>query len=204
MQTLIELIHRIIEQHQGEVMMAWVQFIAPIASGLGAVAGGLFGGMAKRDEDKQIRNITNKVNNWNAENESWYNTEMSRDYSQTPEALNMMRQLREEMDRQGDRSANNNVVSGATVEAQAADKDSRNKAMSNLSGNIAGMATAYKDRATSRYLNSKSDLQNLTMGMEQQKLGDIRDRRDSAGNMLYNGLTGLAGQDWAGILGKNK
>ena len=42
------------------------------------------------------------------------------------------------------------------------------------------------------------------MGMEQQKLGDIRDRRDSAGNMLYNGLTGLAGQDWAGILGKNK
>lgn len=201
MQVIIELIQRIAEQHQGDVMMAWVQFIPAIASGLGAVAGGLFGNKAKKQENQQMQTINNKINNWDTENESWYNTEIKRDYSQTPEALNMMRQLREEMDRQGDKSANNNVVSGTTVEAQAAEKDSRNRAVSNLSGNIASMATAYKDRATSRYLNNKSQLRGIDMGVEQQNLERLQNRRNSAGNLLYNGLTGLAGQDWAGILG---
>lgn len=224
MQVILELIQKIIEQHQGDVMMAWVQFIPGIVGGLGSAVSGIFGGRkAKKQENQQMQNIENKIGefqeasasklrDWNNENREWYDTQMNRDYSQTPEALNMMRQLREEMDRQGERSANNNVVSGATVETQALEKDSRNKAMSNVSGNIASMATAYKNQAENRYMNNQSQmrgmemnndagLRNMTMGVEQQKLGRIQERRDSAGNLLYNGLTGLAGQDWAGILG---
>ena len=223
MQIVVELIQRIIEQHQADVVMAWVQFIPAIASGLGAVAGGIFGNKAKKKEDKQMQNIENTVNqfqetsaaklkDWNNENREWYDTQMNRDYSQTPEALNMMRQLREEMDRQTDRSTNNNVVSGATVEARALDKDSRNKAVSNLSGNIASMATAYKNQAENRHLanqsqlrgmemNNDASMRNMVMGVEQQKLERLQDRSNSSNNMLYNGLTGLAGQDWAGILG---
>lgn len=204
MQVLIEILNKIIAQHQVDVVMAWVQFIPAIASGLGAVTGGVGSFFGKQKEEEQKRVFDNKVKNWGAENESWYNTEMSRDYSQTPEALNMMRQLREEMDRQGNRSSNNNIVSGATVEAQAAEMDSRNRSMSNLSGNIASMATAYKDKTTHRFLNTQSQLKGMELEMEKAKLDPIREQRESAGNMFYNGLTGLAGQDWAGILGSNK
>ena len=202
MQLITEIIQKIIAQHQGDVVMAWVQFLPAITSGLGAVAGGIGAFGRKRAEERQMRGIENKVKNWNAENESWHNTEMNRDYTQTDEAKNMLRQLREEMDRQTARSGNNNIISGGTVEAEAADREGRSKALSNLLGNIGSMATAYKDRATSRYLSNQTGLRQLEMGVDQQRLGRLGEQSESSNNMFYNGLTGLAGQDWASLLTK--
>ena len=199
---LFEIIQEILSRHHEDVVMAWVQFLPAIVSGISAAAGGIGSYADKRAEERQMRGIENKVKNWNAENESWYNTEMNRDYTQTDEAKNMLRQLREEMDRQTARSGNNNIISGGTVEAEAADREGRSKALSNLLGNIGGMATAYKDRATSRYLNNQAGLRQLEMGIDQQRLGRLAENTTSSNNMFYNGLTGLAGQDWASLLTK--
>ena len=223
METLAELIRQLIEQTQQEVIQAWVSILPAVAGGISSLVGARQARRAKKQEDAKMAEMAEKVQRyksetdskllgWNADNETWYKGEMQRDYSQTPEALNMMRQLREEMDRQGQRSGNNNIISGATPEAAAADKDGRNRAMSNMMGNIGALAETYRDRATSRYMNAQSNLrgmelstdQNLRgmeMGMDQKQFDRIGERRDSAGNLFYNGLTGLAGADWATILG---
>lgn len=226
MNSLIELIKELIAQHQQEVMMAWVQFIPAIAGAATSIFGAASARRAKKKEDAQMQAMQAKVagykdetaeklQSWNADNELDYQNELNKDYTQTAEALNMQRQLREEMDRQTAASGNNNIISGATVEAQAANKDSQNKAMSNLMGNIGALATSYKDRATSRYQNNLSNLRgmelqtdnnlrNMEMSMEQQQMNRLGERRDSAGNMFYNGLKGMAGADWAGIMSSFK
>lgn len=204
MGIILELINQLIVQHQQEAMQAWVQFIPAIAGAASSAVGGIRSFFTKKNEDKKLRQMRNKLNNYNAENESWYNTEMSRDYTQTDEAQNMMRQLRDEFSRQTARASNNNIISGATPEAQAVQADSANKAMSNLMGNVGALATGYKQRAADRYMARKNSLQGAEMNFDEQQLNRLGEQRDSAGNLFYNGLTGLAGADWASILGTNK
>lgn len=186
-QGIIEFLQEIALRHHGEAVMAWVQFIPAILSAGSAI----YGGLSQARKNREMRGMVNK---WNAENQSLFNNDYYKDYTQTQEAQNIIRQMRDMQDRQAKRDANTAVITGGTVEAQAAAKEARNRAMSNLFANLGAQGTRWKERAKDRYLHRKSQIQNM-------QYNQLAEQANSAGNLMYNGLSGLAGMDWAGIMG---
>ncbi|NDV46108.1 hypothetical protein D0T49_03510 [Paludibacter sp. 221] len=155
-----------------------------------------YGAVKEGEERKRMQRERNK---WNAENEALFNKDYYSDYLQTAEAQNVIRQMRENMKRQSKAEQNNQVVTGATPEVAAANKEMRNRAVADLYGNLAARGQLRKDRAQDRYLSRKYSLQ----GLEYDTLGQ---QAQSANNMLYNGIKGLGNADWSSIInfGNNK
>jgi len=187
-QTILEFLNDVALRHSGDAVMAWVQFI-PSALSLVSAGVGAIGEGKKRREQRAM------MNRWNAENESMFNADYYGDYTQRADAQDIIRQMRDQFDRQAKRDENTAVITGSTVEAQAAAKEGRNRAMSSLYGNLGAMGQRFKDRAKDRYMRQKMALQ----GMQYDELGQ---QAQSANNLLYGGLSSLAGMDWAGMLGK--
>lgn len=185
--AILEFLQEIALRHDTEVIMAWVQYIPAAISGLSAGIGAL-------SQSKKNREMRGMVGGWQAENEAMFTNDYNKDYTQTQEAQNIIKQMRDLNDREAKREQNTAVITGGTVEAQAAAKERRNRAMSDLFGNLGAMGTRYKERAKDRYLNRKNQLQGI-------EYGQLAQEAESAGNLMSNGLSGLAGMDWAGIMG---
>ena len=165
-------------------MIQYLPMIASLAQmGYGAIK-----------EGQQRREMRAERSKWNAQNEALFNKDYYADYTQQAEAQNVIRQMRDEMKKENKVDENVAAVTGASPEAMNARKERRNKAMTNLVGGIHAQSTAWKERAKDRYLNRKTQLQEM-------EYGDMQDNAISANNMLYNGINGLASTDWAGILG---
>lgn len=186
-QTILEFLQDIATRHSGEAVMAWVQFL-PAALSLGLSAYGAV------NEGNQQRKLRRQRRQWSADNKALFNQDYYSDYTESAEAQDIIRRMREQQDRESKRDANTAVITGSTVEAKAAAKEGRNKAMSNLYGNLGAMGTRMKQRAKDRYLSRKHQLEDMEYDSGQQ-------RAESANNLFSNGLGGLAGMDWAGILG---
>ena len=189
-QTILEFLNEVALRHSRDVLMAWVQFIPAAVSALTAGYGAI-------QQGKKNREMRGMVNRMGAENQAMFNADYYGDYTQRADAQNIIRQMREQMDRQTKRDNNTAVITGGTVEAQAAAKEGRNRAMSNLFGNLAAHGQRFKDRAKDRYMHRKAQIDNMLYGQ-------LAEESMSAGNLLYNGIGGLAGTDWAGILGGGK
>lgn len=145
-------------------------------------------------EGKQREQMANERQKWNADNEAMYNQDYYSDYTQRADAQNVIRQMRDQMKQQNQVEQNTAAVTGASPETVNAGKEARNKAITNLYGNIAAMGADYKERAKNRYVARKQALQ----GMEYDTMNQ---NATSANNLLYNGIRGAANTDWAGILG---
>lgn len=167
--------------------IAWAAFIPAalnlVSSGVGAI-----------NEGKKRRQMNQRLNEMKDENQAFFNQDYYGDYTQRADAQNVIRQMRDALKEQSKRDEGSAVVTGATIESQAANKEARNKAMSNLFGNLGAMGEQFKERAKNRYLARKSALE----GMEYDNI--LQDAQ-SSGNLLQNGLQGLASTDWASILG---
>ena len=87
-QTVLEILQEIASHHDGDVMMAWIQYLPAILSAGSAI----YGGLSNARKQREMREM---VNRWNAENESMFNNDYYKDYTQTEEARNIMRQMRQ-------------------------------------------------------------------------------------------------------------
>jgi len=145
-------------------------------------------------EGQQREEMRKERQKWGAQNEALFNTDYYSDYTKRADPQNVIRQMKDTMKKQNEVDQNTAVVTGATPEAVNAGKERRNRAMTNVYGNIAAMGSEFKDRTKGRYLQQKSALQ----GMEYD---NMQQDAQSSNNLLYNGAKGMAGTDWAGILG---
>ncbi len=189
-QSILELIQEALSRNDTGVMIAWVQYLPAILGAGSAIYGGLSNARARRDQ-------RNMIKKWNAENLAGFNRDYYGDYTQSQEAQNVIRQAREMYDRGAERDANTAAVMGGTVEAQAAGKESRNRAMGNLFAHLGAQGTRMKERAKDRYNYNKNRIQAM-------QYGQAAEDADSAGNLMYNGFNTLAGMDWASIMGGGK
>lgn len=168
-------------------MIQYLPMIANLASmGYGAIK-----------EGQQRKEMRAERQKWGAQNEALFNKDYYSDYTQRADAQNEIRQMRDLQKKENKVDENVAAVTGASPEAMNARKERRNKGMTNLFGNIYAQSTAWKERAKDRYLNKQAQLQ----GMD---YNDMNENAISANNMLYNGITGLASTDWAGIVGGGK
>jgi|GEM_PF-1369220 len=179
---------------RGDAVMAWVQTL-PLIIGAGQA---IYGGI---QEGKQRKKMADELSRWNADNEAWYNSNFHGDFTQRADAQNIIRQMREEMNRQSSIDSNTAAVMGTTNEVQAANQEGRNKGMANLFGGLAAQGQHWKDNVQNRYLARKQGLQ----GMYYDTLGG---RAESANNLMYNGINTLGSADFSsmasGFVGKGK
>lgn len=127
--------------------------------GLGLAGAGLatslYGGWKAGKERKKM---DNQITQWEAENKAFYNSRALGDYTQRADSQNVLRQMREQLDRQSKRDANTQAITGGTIEQTAVSKDSANKALADTTSNIAAVGQQYKDRVTDQYLDRKNQL----------------------------------------------
>lgn len=150
---------------------------AAIGGAVGLV-GSLFGG---NKAAKQRKKMEKYLNQQDAENTAFYNSNALSDYTQRADAQNLMSQLRNNLSRQNKRAENMAVVTGATPEQQAIAKEQSNKVISDTYSNIGAMGQQWKDQITNRYLSRRENIANQRMDM-------MAGKAQSGENLQSNGL----------------
>lgn len=156
--------------------------IAGAGQGSAAITSALYSAYKANKERKKMDRLLDQQQ---SENQAWYNANALGDYTQRADAQNMLRNLRENLDRQNKVSANTAVVTGATPEQQAVQKEQSNKVISDAYANLGAMGQQYKDRVTDQYLNRKYELQNVRSNMI---AGDL----NNYSTLFNNSMTQLA------------
>jgi hypothetical protein len=159
-------------------------------SGVIGLGGAIFGANRAGKERKRIESL---INQQQADNQAWYNANALGDYTQRADAQNLLRNLRENMARQNKIAANTAVVTGATPEQQAVQKEQTNKVISDTYANLGAMGQQYKDRVTDQYLNRKSALENSQLGMMKDSLNNYSTLFNNSIGQIGNAATAFAG-----------
>ena len=149
----------------------------------GGLFGSLFGGIKAA---KQRRAMRRDLERQDDENTMWYNANALGDYTQRADAQNLIRNLRENLDRQNRRVAGSAVITGATPEQQAAQQERSNNVISDTYANLGAMGQQYKDRVTDKYLARRDNIANQRMDM-------MNSQANSYENLMSSGLNTLAG-----------
>jgi hypothetical protein len=144
-------------QSSKNYIIMWEALIGAGAS----VAGGILGGRAAAKAARKKAALLDKMDR---ENQSWYDRRMNEDYTQTAEAVNAMRMMRENADRSVKRSEGVAAVMGGTDESVAQAKAAANEAVGNTLANIAAQGTAQKNAVESQYLSQKNNINSQRLG----------------------------------------
>ena len=135
--------------------------------GVGAgVAGGILAGRAAKKEARRQAAMLDKMEK---DNRSFYDRRMNQDYTQTAEAVNAMRLMRENADESVKRSEGTAAVMGGTDESVAQAKAAANKAVGDTVANIAAQGQAQKNAVESQYLSQKNAIDNARLGVAAQQ-----------------------------------
>lgn len=143
------------------------------------------GGQANRAQEKLLRKQEE-------ENESWYNNR--RNYMDTAEGKSAIEQVREAYEDRAKRDAQSAVVTGATGEAEIANKTEANRAYNDALRQIAAQGSTYARQNEGIYRQNLSSLANSRMQLNQQKAQNAGNLAQNAGNLLgtvaYSGVFG--------------
>jgi len=165
-----------------------------ISAGIGAI-GSLFGGNKAKKERKRMERYLNQQD---AENTAWYNANYHSDYLQRDDTQNLIRNLRKELDRNNKILANSAVVTGATPEVEAAQKEQANRVISDVYSNIGALGQKWKDNISAAYLGRRADIAGMRMGQKEQQAN----RYDTLMNNSFNLLGGSVGNMLGSLIKK--
>lgn len=163
-----------------------------IGAGVGLV-GSIFGGSKAAKQRLKMRRYLNEQD---AENTAQYNRDYYSDYTQRADAQNLMKQLRDNLSKNNKRSDNMAVVTGATPEQQAVQKEQSNKVISDTYSNIGAMGQQWKDQVSSRYLSRKQNIADQRMGIMNQNAQSHENLMSTGLNLLGGSIGSLAGGLW--------
>lgn len=143
--------------------------------------------MHKKNYDAQMADAT-----------SLFNRSYYRNYLESPTAQNMLKQVREQMDRRSKSLRNSAAVMGYTPESVAIMQQNNNRSLDSILGNLARTDEASKERALYAYDNKRSKLNEYMYAAKFNKLqSDYEINESRVGNRLefwapiYDSLTTL-------------
>lgn len=168
-----------------------------------SLGAGIYGGIKA---SKQRKEYDNKLGQTQADNEAWFKSNYYQDYTQRADSQNLLRNLRNTLDRENKRTAGVAAITGATPEAQAAAKQQANNVIAETYGNLGALGQQYKDSVMNQYLQRKD-------AYNQMGLANIDAKAQSGENLMYNSmkslgnigstyLKGIYGIDKGNLLGK--
>ena len=159
-----------------------------ISAGIGLV-GSIYGGIKAANERKKMNRY---LNHQESDNKAWYNANALSDYTQRADTQNLMRQLRDNLGKQNKAASNMAVVTGATPEQQAVQKEQSNKVISDTFSNIGAMGQQWKDNITNKYLARKDAIAGQRMGVMEGSANSYENLMGNGLNMLGGSLGGLS------------
>ena len=107
-----------------------------IVPGIGTAIGGIIGlgagiyGAIKGGQER--KRMEQYLNQQDAENKAWYNENAYSDYTQRTDTQNLIRSLRQNLDRQNKIASDTATVTGATPEQVAAQKERSNNVIADV------------------------------------------------------------------------
>jgi hypothetical protein len=128
---------------------------------------------------------------------SYWNSRAHADYLNDSENQSALKQARELLRESASQAQARAVVSGATDESVALQKQANNEAMGNIISNIAADSSNKKDQAMQAYLSATRDYTNSINNLKIQK---DQAQTQALGGLLSSGIS-LAGGLWGGKLG---
>ena len=188
---MIEIILKILFGGSDVIMALPPAIIAALISAGVGVATTVGGAISESQKRKKMAAEREK---WDRENDAWYNSRYSSDYLLRADAQSIIRSMREQMNEQNKNIRNTSVITGATEGAQAAALERSQKLMGNIYSNLAAQGQRWKDSIDSQYRNRRYGIQGL-------EYDTMNQQAQSANNLMYNGIKGLAETNWADIVG---
>ncbi len=132
--------------------------IVAAASLAAAVYGGVKSAKARRKQRRLLEQRKGDIDNT-------FNREYYQDFLEREQSKSFLSRLREQMKDANKIADNSAVVTGATNEAKIAQKSALQKNYANAVNQLAGMATAHKDRTLNWYENAKNGIYGQRQGM---------------------------------------
>lgn len=135
----------------------------------------------------------------------YYNRNYYQDYFNTAEAQNAMRRVRDSLQRRGQEAAGRAAINGGTAEAQLAQQENDQKALTETASSLAEQSTALKRDADKTYLAGQNALSAREAGLSQQRQQGYAQLGASGAEVAKSGLLGLAnsfGTEGSAALGK--
>jgi hypothetical protein len=139
--------------------------IGEILAGVSAI-GSLLGTIKSAQANRAIEA---DVSRQKSELQSWYDKEYNQNYLDTDEAKSTIQILRNQMAEQLKKVDQNNAIRGASDEARVATADRLNQRMGSNVTQLAGYGTRYKDSMRREYQGLNQRLNELQLGILQNK-----------------------------------
>lgn len=164
----------------------------PITIGLAAtgLASSVYSGWKAGQERKKM---DKKISEMERDNQAFYNANALGDYTQRSDAQNAIAMMRKQLDRQTKRANDTAVITGATPEAVALQKQGANEALAGATSNIAAIGQQYKDRVTDRYLNRKDRYGMMRLQQHEGAAQGYEGLMQSGLNVASGALGGMTG-----------
>lgn len=124
------------------------------------------------------------------ENKKWYEDKMSEDYMQRSDVQNVLRKQRDLLSEQYKRARATTLVAGGTDEALALQQQGANEAMGETMADIAAQASDYKESVENQYRTTDAALDQMEMGIHQQKAQSIATAAGQVGKAVGGLVSG--------------
>lgn len=136
-----------------------------IGSALGA-AGAVFGGISA---SKAMKKVKRNIEAQRKKNQNWYDRRYNEDATQRADAQRLLTMTQESIKNRNRQAAATAAVMGGTTESVAAEKAANNKALADVTSQIAADAEARKDNIEATYMQNDNAFQQQLNDLEQQK-----------------------------------
>lgn len=157
-----------------------------IGAGIGAL-GSIFGGLSASSAMKQRRDGVLRLQQ---ENKDWFDRRYNEDALQRADALALLERTKEAVRNRTQRAAGMQAVMGGTDESVAHEREAGNKAIADVTTNIAAEGARRKDQIEAQYRAQDAALQG--------QLNDIERERANATSEAIKGVAS-AGANIAGL-----
>ena len=165
-----------------------------IATAVATLGSAAIGAISSAQQNKRARSILQQQK---SDNQNWYNTRMSEDFTNRVDSQAIITRQRELLDEQARNARGANAVAGGTPESEAIAKAQANSSLAQTMSDIAAQGAAYKDSVEQSYRQQDAALR--------QQEGQIAHNQamataQAAGQAVNAGINLLGNQQ---ILGAN-
>jgi len=171
-------------------MAAWV---LPAIMGASSVISSIFGGSSASKAAKERMKILKQQQQ---ENQDWYDRRYNENATQRADAQRILQRTEEAIRKRNRAAAGREAVMGGASEDTAREKESGNKLMAEVTGQIVDANEKRKDAIEQQYLNRK-------YGLQQQEAG-INQEQAAATTGAIQGVLGAAGTVASSLLGSGE
>lgn len=165
--------------------------IGSILSGIGALGSAVYGAISSSKANKKAEKLLKEQKE---ENKRWYDVKMASDYTKRADVQRAFEKQRELLDEQYEKAKKSQVVTGATDESVAMQKEAANKSVADATAAVAAEGADYKDKVEQEYRQRDAALKQQEMGVQQQQAANTA----AAASQAVNAGLNMMGNEIAG------